>query len=148
MHRSCPNLFPFQLFFFFLMSCPGVFSLSLSLIRCLSLFSLATPLSTNYCALGTYNNSSFHWIRLLLLGGSTGGSHTHNSLEGVIDPPLQTSECTDHKHTGTETTEEELGHTLLRGHLTEGLTLVLNLTHLRNEIIGGCETRAQMIPAM
>jgi hypothetical protein len=37
---------------------------------------------------------------------STRGSHTHGSLEGIIDPPLETSEGTDHDNTSSKTTPD------------------------------------------
>ena len=36
---------------------------------------------------------------------ATGRSHAKNGLEGVVDPPLQASQCTDHQDTRTETLE-------------------------------------------
>ena len=37
---------------------------------------------------------------------AAGCSHAESGLEGVVDPPLQASQCTDHQDTRTETLEE------------------------------------------
>ena len=43
-------------------------------------------------------------IRLMLFGRcSSRGSHSHGSLECIIDPPLETSQSADHDNTSTET---------------------------------------------
>jgi hypothetical protein len=46
----------------------------------------------------------------LLLGGaaSSGGLQADCSLEGIVDPPLETSEGTDHDDPGHETSPEAL----------------------------------------
>ena len=37
---------------------------------------------------------------------AAGCSHAKSGLEGVVDPPLQASQCTDHQDARTETLED------------------------------------------
>jgi hypothetical protein len=43
-----------------------------------------------------------------MLGSSTGCLQTDRSLEGIVNPPLQTSQSTDHENPCTETSPESL----------------------------------------
>lgn len=71
----------------------------------------------------------------MLLGGSssrgitTRGLETDGSLEGIVDPPLETSKGTDHKNSGKETSPETR-ETDLRVDVTNTLTLVFRSIHL------------------
>lgn len=73
----------------------------------------------------------------MLLGGSssrgitTRGLETDGSLEGIVDPPLETSEGTDHKNSGKETSPETR-ETDLRVDVANTLTLVFRSVHLGN----------------
>lgn len=68
---------------------------------------------------------------------STSSSHSHGRLEGIVDPPLQTSKSTNHEDTNTNTLGEKVLGTLLAGNLAEGLSLVASLTHLGNKVVWG-----------
>lgn len=39
---------------------------------------------------------------------STGGLETAGNLEGIVDPPLESSECADHDNSGTESVPESV----------------------------------------
>jgi hypothetical protein len=39
-------------------------------------------------------------------GGTSGGSESHGGFESIIDPPLETSEGTNHEDSGTESSPE------------------------------------------
>lgn len=71
----------------------------------------------------------------MLLGTATSGTHTKGSLEGIVDPPLKTSQGTDHQDTSTQTSSAELLDANLGGDLAEGLTLVLGLTDLGDQAV-------------
>lgn len=88
---------------------------------------------------------------------ATGGAHAHGALEGVVDPPLEASECTcwlhrsehafaemagmklrtNHEDTSTETLGREGHNTSLRGDLANTLALVLSLAEEGDERISG-----------
>lgn len=62
---------------------------------------------------------------------TTRGLETDGSLEGIVDPPLETSEGTNHKNSGKETSPETR-ETDLRVDVTNTLTLVFRSVHLGN----------------
>ena len=45
---------------------------------------------------------------LLFAASSSGGLESDHGLEAIVDPPLKTSECTDHEDSGCETSPETL----------------------------------------
>jgi len=71
-----------------------------------------------------------------LLLSTTGGTELHNGLEGIVDPPLETSKSTDHEDTSTKTLSHKVLNTDLASNLAEGLALVLSLSELRDERVG------------
>lgn len=62
---------------------------------------------------------------------TTRGLETDGSLEGIVDPPLETSEGTNHKNSGKETSPETR-ETDLRVDVANTLTLVFRSVHLGN----------------
>lgn len=55
-------------------------------------------------------------------------TEAHDGLDGTVDPPLQTSESTNHNNTSSETLEEEILGSHFGGHGSPGLVLVLRNT--------------------
>ena len=76
-----------------------------------------------------------HIYKLRLL--ATRSTHTHGRLEGIVDPPLEASEGTNHDHTGTETLGGQAGDTDFASDLAETLAPVLSLAHERDERVSG-----------
>eukprot|EP00049_Salpingoeca_infusionum_P017080 m.351702 g.351702 ORF g.351702 m.351702 type:complete len:333 (-) comp16321_c0_seq1:96-1094(-) len=71
----------------------------------------------------------------LLLDSTTSGTKTEGSLEGIVDPPLKTSEGTNHEDTWANTLDGKVTVTKLGGDGTNALALVLGLTKEGDESI-------------
>lgn len=69
-------------------------------------------------------------------GRTTGSLETDGSLEGIVDPPLETGEGTNHKNSGKETSPETR-ETNLGVDVTNTLTLVFRSVHLGDHSISG-----------
>ena len=76
-----------------------------------------------------------HIYKLRLL--ATRSTHTHGRLEGIVDPPLEASEGTNHDHTGTETLGGQAGDTDFASNLAETLAPVLSLAHEGDKLVSG-----------
>jgi len=72
-----------------------------------------------------------------LCGGSSSGSQTKNGLEGIVDPPLKTSESTDHENTSTETLCKKILHADFACDLSDGFSFVAGFSELGHEGVGG-----------
>jgi len=64
---------------------------------------------------------------------TTSSPKTHSAFERIINPPLETSESSNHNHTGTETLGGQVGQTDLAGNLSNRLALVGRLSELRHQ---------------
>ena len=62
------------------------------------------------------------------------GSKAHSRLEGVVDPPLETSKSSNHEYTSAETLSGQVGHSNLVGNLLDRLALVGRLKEIRKEL--------------
>jgi hypothetical protein len=58
---------------------------------------------------------------------ATSGAEAEGSLEGVINPPLETSEGTNHKNTSTQTLGGQVSQSDFTSNLSNGLALVGSL---------------------
>ena len=65
------------------------------------------------------------------------GTEAAVCLPVAVDPPLETSEGTDHDDTGDKTLGEQVDHTHLGGHLSPSLVLVGDVTLHGHEVVHG-----------
>ncbi len=73
---------------------------------------------------------------MLLLNSTSTCSKTEGSLKGVIDPPLETGQGSNHDDTGSQTLDHEVGISKLRGNGADGLALVLGLAEKGHNGVG------------
>lgn len=82
----------------------------------------------------------FEDILLLSMGSKTlfptTCAEASGCLECIVDPPLQTSEGTDHNDTSGKAARKKVSKSNLRSDGAEGLTLVGCLSDLRNKRVG------------
>eukprot|EP00043_Microstomoeca_roanoka_P009295 m.88559 g.88559 ORF g.88559 m.88559 type:complete len:371 (+) comp14544_c0_seq1:1858-2970(+) len=74
---------------------------------------------------------------LLLGGGTTRSTETERSLECVVDPPLETSEGTNHEDTCANTLGGKVEVAKLGSDCTHALALVLSLTQEGDQSVSG-----------
>ena len=75
-----------------------------------------------------------HLANVLL---ATSSAHAHGRLEGVVNPPLEASQSTNHDNTGTETLGGKSSHTGLGCDGANRLALVLGLAQQRDQRVSG-----------
>jgi len=71
----------------------------------------------------------------MLFLGTTSGTHSEDGFEGVIDPPLESGQGSDHYYTRSNPRRAQLVEAHFTCDLTEAFSFILFLAQLRDHAV-------------